>query len=291
MESRKVIKSGPSSLSITLPNSWLKDNDVKKGDDVFLDVENNIIKVLPQKNINEVKENKEYIIDTNKLYLIKEHLNYCFLNNYDVIKIKMMGDDIESVINIINNFTGYSYNIKKDTIIIYNLLNLEDINLPKEIESIINSLKFIFKEICENTDQQKQEIVFKLRGIKKRSFISYATINKLLKHPLKSNKFNLKLEDQIKFKFKLTEIPYLINSLVEFVKQIGYINNLKPYKSLFLSINNNLLKKSKLIEKRFNFRSLIEKINLNINRTEKSEQLRFLNELKSIVSSFERISI
>ena len=42
---RKVNKVGPTTLSITLPSKWVKENNIKKGDELELDLKNNNISI------------------------------------------------------------------------------------------------------------------------------------------------------------------------------------------------------------------------------------------------------
>ncbi|MCS7121966.1 MAG: phosphate uptake regulator PhoU [Archaeoglobaceae archaeon] len=63
MEVRKLQLIGGSSFMVSLPKSWIKNNELGQGDEVFLKVENNIITIYPKKffeisKIASVKINK-----------------------------------------------------------------------------------------------------------------------------------------------------------------------------------------------------------------------------------------
>lgn len=49
MESRKLQLIGGSSYMISLPKSWIKQNELDQGDEILLDISNDIIKIIPKK--------------------------------------------------------------------------------------------------------------------------------------------------------------------------------------------------------------------------------------------------
>lgn len=49
MEVRKLQLIGGSSFMVSLPKNWVKENELKRGDEIFLKVENNIITIYPKK--------------------------------------------------------------------------------------------------------------------------------------------------------------------------------------------------------------------------------------------------
>lgn len=63
MEIRKLIKSGQSSLIIVLPQKWVKDNTLKKGDSVYLDRVDNKIMISP---FFKQSEESKFIIEKNR---------------------------------------------------------------------------------------------------------------------------------------------------------------------------------------------------------------------------------
>ena len=49
MESRKLQLIGGSSYMISLPKNWIKQNELDQGDEILLDISNDIIKIIPKK--------------------------------------------------------------------------------------------------------------------------------------------------------------------------------------------------------------------------------------------------
>ena len=281
MESRKIIQSGPSSLSITLPNGWLKDNKLSKGDSIFLDMQKGSIRISPQHNIKKTKEEKEYVISTDKLYLIKEYLNYCFLNNLHKIRLEITKkENKEDTLKLIESYPGYTYSIFQNHIIITSLLDLKDINPDAEFQSIMKSV------FCRNDDKIKQDLIFQLEGLKRKVYIANSAVNRLLNSPLEVNEFSIDLDTLIHLKIVLGELPFLINSEIELIKEIGYINNLNKYKDLLRDLKKLMSPLPNSIEEKSSLKHLKEKLNTQLRNTSKINEIKFLNELIKIVSSF-----
>ena len=82
---RKVIQHGPSSLIISLPNSWVKKYGVSKGDEIEVDEQENNLLISVEKNItlSQAEINISGLDRTIILYLIRGFYRL----GYDQIKI------------------------------------------------------------------------------------------------------------------------------------------------------------------------------------------------------------
>ena len=83
---RKVAKIGPSTLMVSLPAKWAKENGLKKGDELNLAVDKKEIIFSLEENKRVKKEVVLDITDLNKFLLIR-YLETFYLNNYDSIKL------------------------------------------------------------------------------------------------------------------------------------------------------------------------------------------------------------
>lgn len=90
MSSRKIMALGKSSLIITLPKEWLKDNDLGQGDSVFLTLQKDRTMTLsPTVNIVKRRTEMTIIIDNNEKgdSIIRKVIG-CYLNGFSVLKIR-----------------------------------------------------------------------------------------------------------------------------------------------------------------------------------------------------------
>ena len=90
MSSRKIMALGKSSLIITLPKEWLNDNDLGRGDKVFLSLQKNrTMTISPTINIVKRKTELTIIIETleDGDSIIRKVIG-CYLNGYSIIKVR-----------------------------------------------------------------------------------------------------------------------------------------------------------------------------------------------------------
>ncbi len=159
MEYRKIIKFGNSSHVVSLPSSWLKKNNLNKGDTVFFE-ENGNNELIFYTRLSDKKENlKEYVINSNNRpisYITREVIS-SYMNNYDLIKI--LGKDIDKksveVRNIIHGLVGLEVvEQSNNQIVAKDFLNIKEISLYgmiRRADTIIKNMLNNSKE-CFKTD-------------------------------------------------------------------------------------------------------------------------------------------
>jgi len=69
---RKVSKVGPATLMITLPSKWCKENSIKQGEELDVEIDENR-NLIVERNKRE-KKVKEISIDLNKFRYFPRHL-------------------------------------------------------------------------------------------------------------------------------------------------------------------------------------------------------------------------
>ena len=102
MEYRKLIKFGNSSHIISLPNSWVKKNKLRKGDLIYYTENGNNELVLNPKLKDEKQGVTEIMIDiTNKnLNEMRREIHSAYINNFNTINI--IGKDLKQLDNLLN---------------------------------------------------------------------------------------------------------------------------------------------------------------------------------------------
>lgn len=284
MESRKLIQSGPSSLSITLPNKWLKDNNLSKSDDLFLDIQKDSIKLLPQQNINKIKIEKEYNISTDKLYLIKEHLNYCFLNNYNKIRLRSRNYDLNNAVDIIKSFPGFTYKISKEGIIINNYFNKEKINPFHEFNSILITNKFLFNQIFSQ-EKDVKELILRINNLNLRALTCESMTNNLLDTPFKVSKFGKSIKELINLKLSLKGLYLLFENEINILERIDSIEEINKYMDTIEQIKSKMKPPNKPIKYEVALKSIKDNISNLLEIIENVNDFVFLFYLRGIVDS------
>jgi len=118
---RKLIQHGLSSLTVSLPRDWVKENNLKKGEEIELEESNNKLIVSTQKHY----EHKKIEIDvSNAQPMIRKIIGATFKSGYDEIKIRFNTfEELKAVQDLIREqFLGFEIiNQTKDNIIIKNV--------------------------------------------------------------------------------------------------------------------------------------------------------------------------
>jgi len=61
VENRKIQKTGPSTLSISLPSNWVKNNNLKRGDVLSIEAAENGLKIFPNNPVDSIEPEPEYV--------------------------------------------------------------------------------------------------------------------------------------------------------------------------------------------------------------------------------------
>lgn len=148
MEYRKIIKFGNSSHVVSLPNSWLKRNNLNKGDTIFFEENGNDELVFYSKPSEKKEIIKEVTINaTNKsINHLNRELITLYINNYNLIKIndKNIAKRSKEIRNIIHGLVGLEIiEQTNNTLIAKDFLNVVEIPLQNAIrrtDTIIRSM-------------------------------------------------------------------------------------------------------------------------------------------------------
>ena len=176
MEYRKLIKFGNSSHVVSIPNDWIKKNNLKKGDVIYLSENgNNEIIISPKTEGNNVHgETREIILDISHCTEkdIKTKLTSYYLNDYGVIKI--IGSNLKQNIGFIRECIQNLVALEiieqsSDSIITRDFLNMNEISIKDLIRkmdiitrSMITDLPLILKENASEFMRQREMDVNRL---------------------------------------------------------------------------------------------------------------------------------
>jgi phosphate uptake regulator len=185
MESRKLIKSGPSSYVVSMPLHWIKKNKLDKGDILYLEERDNEIIYKRQ---NYVQEKRQFAIevDDKEDSYIEKLLRSAYLRNYHTFVLK--GKSVKTRIQDFRMILGKMVAVEileqtTDNIIADEMLDTEK-NVPsqilKRIDSIIRSEFLDLKESLGKDEiykyiQERELDINRLQTLAQRILISYIT--------------------------------------------------------------------------------------------------------------------
>ncbi len=162
MEYRKLIKFGNSSHVITIPNSWIKKNKLKKGAIIYFEENNNGELVITPRLVNNINDQKEIIIEFDKkksLEDIEREVLSAYINNFSLIKIK--GENLKKyykdVKDILRNFVAMEVIEQNSSLIIAkDFLNMGEIS----VTDIIRKMDILTRSMIEDSIKCMEENLY-----------------------------------------------------------------------------------------------------------------------------------
>ena len=206
MDNRKVQELGGGTAFISLPKSWIKKNQIKRGDILSIEIlkDDSLVIYLPNKIIDLKKIEITYPnLDIDKI--INEVIG-AYLLGYDIIQIKgkqrLNFKDMKQIIQTVRHLVGLEI-IEEDanSITTQFLLESETLNPKKLLERMHGLVKEMYKDaivsLLENDDQLVDVAIERDEEVDRLYF--------LLVRLIRSNILNTKLS----IKFDLLSIDYL----------------------------------------------------------------------------------
>src|SRR3989344_3774063 len=154
MEYRKLIKFGNSSHIISLPNSWIRKNKLKKGALIYFEENGNGEIVLTPELKKEENRISEITINiTNKpIQTIEREIMNGYINNYDTINlvgdIKRCRKEIEDVLG--NLIAIEIMEQTSNKIVAKNFLDLNEVSISENIRRIDLTIRSMIGDLKES---------------------------------------------------------------------------------------------------------------------------------------------
>ncbi len=184
MEKRKIMKFGNTSHGVTMPNDWIKENNLKKGDDVNLSVNNNVVKICLPKG-EKVEKRIEINIDNVPLKLFNKMLISYYLKNYKYIKItgKKAIERLEEIRIFKEKLSSIEiFEIGSDFIVLKDLSTPQELDVNDLINKIVDMVRTLFDEAMEGNRLSFMSQIDS--NINKLTFLTFKTINYNLENDL-----------------------------------------------------------------------------------------------------------
>jgi phosphate uptake regulator len=181
MEPRKIIQFGNSSYVITLPQDWLKENNLDKGDKLNV-VESNETLILSVHDKKKSEKTAEISFDDIPLKLFNKELISYYLKNFKYIKIKSENaiEKLEQIRVLKDKLSSVEITeITQDYIMLKDLTSPEELDVKKLTNEIVKMGKILFSELKKDTEgKSKYFLITNLdKNINKLTFLAYKAIN------------------------------------------------------------------------------------------------------------------
>ncbi len=154
---RKLVKSGTSSHTVSLPKNWLEKNSLSKGDLIYIDEENNQLKIsLKSKKAQKQKKEFSIEIDANDIGTIRRKTISAYINNYNIFTFhgKSLNEKLEDIKKILDNFLALETVEQTATkLVVKDFLNLEEFS----ISNTIRRMDMLTRSIITDAKKGKKE--------------------------------------------------------------------------------------------------------------------------------------
>mgnify|MGYP001588082223 CR=1 FL=1 len=189
MEHRKLIKFGNSSHVISLPNTWLKRNNVEKGDTLYIEENGNNELILSSEKKQKVQEEKQIVIgvESKTANELSREVISAYINNNKTIKL--VGKDIEKkskdIREIIKGLSGVEVlEQTKDHIIAKDFLNIEEISLMHLVKRMDILTKNMLADAMDSFHRDAyQSLMQRDEDINRLLFLAHRVAKFFLEHP------------------------------------------------------------------------------------------------------------
>ncbi len=224
METRKLIKFGNSSHVLSIPHKWLKENNLNKGDIVYVSRNGNgELVIAPEKK--EVKKElkvKNLNIDGKDIRRIQRELTSIYLNDYNIIKIhgKELEEKMISIRPLIHDLLALEIlEQNKNNVVARDFLNLENISLKKLINKMDMITRSTFSEINFSiTKKQCDNIIDRDKDLNRIFFLAMRAIKSSLDDVELRKKLNYSTIDL----FYFWHMIYHIESIADKLKGLSW---------------------------------------------------------------------
>lgn len=261
---RKVVRHGPSTLTISLPSKWCKKYEITADRELELIEESGNLIIL-----NQGKKKDDFEIELNLENfgkIINDIIGACYKKGFNKLTIKYgSADELSLMHKVITKFPGYGITEEKaNTLIVTELAELKEDKFEAILRRIFYYLDLIIEEgkkALENNDRDLlQKLVLRDRELTKLCDYIRRSINKkiLVKEDLPlytivvqlekigdfyKYLFRHKLEDDLKLSKKFLKNYTVVKNSFTFFHELFYNYELKETKRFleFKELYNNLI--------------------------------------------------
>ena len=221
MEYRKLISFGKSSYVVSLPKEWIGQNNLKKGDLVYLQ-ESGPNLLLSKKESDEKGEEREKIIyvDGKSAYTIGREVCSTYIQNYPriILRGKEIKNKVKELQSIVQSLIALEIMEQtSDTIIAKDFLNMDSVSVEELIRKMDLVTRTMMKEAQQIFDEDNYESLNERdQDVNRLYFLLYRAILYNLRNPMKAlRNFKLSGLDLLRAQF----IGFYVEAIADEVRR------------------------------------------------------------------------
>ena len=205
MDHRKLIKFGTSSYVISIPTSWIKKNNLEKGDTVYLDEKaNGELTIVSNDNINDKEDSvKNIAVENRENNELQRLISTAYINNYRIINI--VGVDLYKKSKFIKEILGNLVAVEiieqsSQKIVAKDFLDNKTISIENTVKKIDMIIRSIFKDSTLTFQINNFEDIYQRdEDVNKLTFLLFKIIKSTLNNPQLHKKLNVNNEQLMSY--------------------------------------------------------------------------------------------
>jgi len=192
METRKLVKTGADTYTISLPKQWVVNNKLKKGDLLYVNDSGKGLLVTPEQT-EEKPELKEISIqiDGKDIGTLRRETISAYINNYNVFVFNgsSLNEKIEDIRKILDNFLALEITEQTASkLVAKDYLNMKEFSLPTTIRRMDMIARSMMIDLRDCKDGTAQALAYRDYEVDKLFFLVSRLIRAILSETKTTNK-------------------------------------------------------------------------------------------------------
>ena len=230
METRRLVKAGQTSHTISLPKDWITKNNLKKGDSVYITSKSDTELLVTTSSEQKASEKKEKTIniDGKDMETIQRDITSAYLNNYSTITLigNAVTQKTKEIRKILHDFVALEISEQTSMrIVAKDLLNLQEISLQKTI----NRMDLIIRTMIDDTllsfegKELQESIQYRDYDVNRLYFLLSRLLKGSLKDPLLADQLGIKKDEVLSYWYLVVNLE----NLADYIKNISELGRTK----------------------------------------------------------------
>lgn len=227
MDFRRIIAFGKSSHVVSLPKHWLTENNLKKGDLVYLEQDFDKLIIMPKEK-NEDKEERKAVInvDNKELKLIKREISSAFINynDYIVLKGKNLHKHAKDIVKVIHNLIALEIMEQSaEKIVARDFLKVEDIKIVDYFKKEDIITRSMFVDLMDPEFKNYDDLIERQNSVKRVYLLLLKVFKAISKNTILIKKTDLNLDEIFKYyryNFAIQKIAHSLRIIAENLKKV-----------------------------------------------------------------------
>ncbi|MBT3408088.1 phosphate uptake regulator PhoU [Candidatus Woesearchaeota archaeon] len=194
METRKLVKTGADTYTVSIPKKWIKANNLKKGDLIFLKPNKNCLELSTTENVDreEVKE-ISFNVDKKNINYLRRATISAYINNYNVFRFHgtELNEKLDDIRKILQNFLALEVTEQTNSCLVArDYLNLNEFSIANTLRRMDMIARSMIIDLKNDDLTTLKSLEFRDYEVDKLYFLVSRLIRSILENPNNPHKLS-----------------------------------------------------------------------------------------------------